>query len=52
MSSSYAPEAGHPNHEAMLAELLEIFQARQVQGRVAFDYLTRMYYGQLQLIAT
>lgn len=48
LSSSYAPEAGHANHEAMLAELLEIFQAHQDQGRVAFDYLTRAYFGQLQ----
>jgi SAM-dependent methyltransferase len=47
LSSSYAPEVGHPNHNPMLAELAQIFQAHQVDGRVAFEYTTRMYYGQL-----
>jgi SAM-dependent methyltransferase len=47
LSSSYAPEAGHPNYEPMLAELAKIFQAHQVNGRVGFGYTTRMYYGQL-----
>ncbi|MCG3120913.1 MAG: Ubiquinone/menaquinone biosynthesis C-methyltransferase UbiE [bacterium] len=48
LSSSYAPEVGHPKHEAMLAELSRIFQAHQVNGKVTFEYLTMMYYGQLQ----
>jgi SAM-dependent methyltransferase len=47
LSSSYAPEAGHPQHEPMLAELARIFQAHQVNGRVGFAYTTQMYYGQL-----
>ncbi len=47
LSSSYAPEAGHPNHAPMLAELERIFQAHQVNGRVEFVYKTTMYYGQL-----
>ena len=47
LSSSYAPEAGHPNYEPMLAELAEIFQTHQVNGRVGFVYTTHMYYGQL-----
>jgi hypothetical protein len=47
LSSSYAPEAGHPQHEPMLAELARIFQAHQVNGRVGFVYTTQMYYGQL-----
>jgi ubiquinone/menaquinone biosynthesis C-methylase UbiE len=47
LSSSYAPEAGHPNHEPMLAELERIFQAYQDEGRVVFEYVTQMYYGQL-----
>lgn len=48
LSSSYAPEVGHPHHEAMLAELFRIFQTHQVNGKVAFAYQTMMYYGQLQ----
>ena len=48
LSSSYAPEAGHPNHEPMLAELERIFQAHQDAGRVVFEYETQMYYGQLE----
>jgi hypothetical protein len=47
LSSSYAPEAGHPNYEPMLAELAKVFQAHQVDGRVGFAYTTKMYYGQL-----
>jgi SAM-dependent methyltransferase len=47
LSSSYAPEAGHPNHEPMLAELERIFQAYQNDGKVVFEYVTQMYYGQL-----
>jgi hypothetical protein len=47
LSSSYAPEAGHPNHESMLAELESIFQNYQKEGKVVFEYVTQMYYGQL-----
>ncbi|MBO0859874.1 MAG: class I SAM-dependent methyltransferase [Chloracidobacterium sp.] len=47
LSSSYAPEAGHPDHEPMLAELERIFRKYQEEGQVAFDYITQMYYGRL-----
>jgi hypothetical protein len=47
LSSSYAPEAGHPRHEPMLVELARIFEAHQVNGRVGFEYLTNVYYGRL-----
>ena len=47
LSSSYAPENGHPNYEPMLAELERIFQTYQDEGRVVFEYVTQMYYGQL-----
>jgi SAM-dependent methyltransferase len=47
LSSSYSPKEGHPNHEPMFAELSEIFKAHEVNGRVVFEYTTRMYYGQL-----
>jgi SAM-dependent methyltransferase len=47
LSSSYAPAAGHPRHEPMLAELRRIFDAHAQDGRVRFEYLTHVYYGQL-----
>jgi len=47
LSSSYAPGPGHPKHEPMLRELRRIFDLRAVEGQVAFDYKTRMYFGRL-----
>lgn len=47
MSSSYAPEAGQPNHAPMLAELAVIFQRYQTNGEIVFEYDTRVNYGQL-----
>ncbi len=47
LSSSYAPEAGHPSHEPMLHRLAEIFDQYQVGGQVAFEYDTLVYYGHL-----
>jgi hypothetical protein len=47
LSSSYAPEAGHPNYQPMLEELRRIFEAHQIDGRVSFDYDTQVYYGRL-----
>lgn len=46
-SSSYTPEPGHPNYERMIAELSKIFHANEVNGRVTFEYITRMYYARL-----
>jgi len=48
LSSSYAPGPGHRKHEPMLAELRRIFNEHAVQGRVGFEYRTRVYYGHLQ----
>ena len=45
LSSSYAPGPGHPNHEPMLRELRRIFDDYVEDGRVAFDYKTRVYFG-------
>src|SRR5262249_38848875 len=45
LSSSYAPEEGHPNYEPMLAELERVFHAHQDEERVVFEYVTQMYYG-------
>jgi SAM-dependent methyltransferase len=47
LSSSYAPEPGHPNYEAMIAELHRIFDRHQVDGQVSFEYETNLFYGQL-----
>jgi SAM-dependent methyltransferase len=47
-SASYAPQAGHPNHKPMLRELQNIFQRHVKDGKVAFEYDTNMYFGQLQ----
>ncbi len=45
LSSSYAPAPGHPNHEPMLAELREIFDAHHDAGKVRFEYETEVYVG-------
>lgn len=47
LSSSYAPGAGHPKHAPMLAELRRIYDEHAVNGRVAFEYRTRIYFGRL-----
>lgn len=47
MSSSYAPQAGHPRHEPMLRALRELFDNCARQGTVSFDYDTRIFAGAL-----
>jgi SAM-dependent methyltransferase len=47
MSSSYAPEAGHPQHEPMIAGLRELFYRYQHAGRIVFPYRTLVYFAQL-----
>ena len=47
LSSSYAPEAGQPRHDEMLAALKNIFDAHQKDGQVVFEYETRVYCGRL-----
>jgi len=48
MSSSYAPEPGHPQHEPMMAGLRELFGRHQQRGQVVFPYRTLVYFGQPQ----
>lgn len=48
LSSSYAPGPEHPQHAPMLRELRRIFDESAVDGRAAFDYKTRLYFGQLR----
>lgn len=47
LSSSYAPVAGQPKYEEMLAELKRIFDRHQKHGTIAFEYDTHVYYGRL-----
>lgn len=47
LSSSYAPEAGHPDHAPMLAELRRIFDTHQQEGQVAFLYATTLFVGRI-----
>ncbi|GIP40765.1 methyltransferase [Paenibacillus sp. J31TS4] len=46
-SSSYSPQAGHPNHEPMLEALRQLFARHERDGRVPFDYETRIYWGRV-----
>jgi SAM-dependent methyltransferase len=48
LSSSYAPAAGHPEHEPMLAGLRELFDRHQQRGEIVFPYETRVYFAQLK----
>ena len=47
LSSSYAPLKEHPNHEAMINSLKEIFQQEQKKNKVLLEYDTEIYYGRL-----
>lgn len=47
LSSSYAPLADHPNHAPMMKELRRMFDAHAFNGRIEFEYNTRVFYGHL-----
>jgi SAM-dependent methyltransferase len=47
MSSSYAPKPGHPQHAPMIDALRALFDATAMDGRISFDYDTRVYVGEL-----
>lgn len=49
LSSSYAPMKGHPNYQPMMIELNSIFDAFQQNGKVVFEYETKIYYGKFPL---
>ena len=49
LSSSYVPSVGHPAHVQMLIDLEAIFAEHQENGRVRFDYETRIYFGRLSV---
>jgi SAM-dependent methyltransferase len=45
LSSSYIPNRGHDDFEAMMRDLDAIFRAHETDGRICFDYDTEMYIG-------
>jgi SAM-dependent methyltransferase len=47
-SSSYVPPKGHPNYAPLAQRAREIFDAHQVNGRVSFEYDSRVYYGPMR----
>ena len=47
LSSSYAPAPGEPGHDAMMAELDELYPVTSHGGTVAFEYDTRVFSGWL-----
>ncbi len=47
LSSSYAPQPGHPGHEPMLADLQRLFERTSIGGCVTLEYDTRAYLGSL-----
>lgn len=47
LSSSYAPEEGHPSYRPMIERLQEIFRQHQSSGVVTFEYDTQVYCAQL-----
>lgn len=51
LSSSYTPQSDDVAYAPMLKELRKIFDSHQANGRVAFEYNTLVYYGQLQSLS-
>ncbi len=47
LSSSYAFHENHPRHAEAMQRLSDTFAAHAVDGKVAFWYLTKIYYGRL-----
>ena len=46
LSTSYAPLAGDPLYEPMLADLRDLFAANEANGRISFRYFTELYFCQ------
>jgi ubiquinone/menaquinone biosynthesis C-methylase UbiE len=47
LSSSYAPLEGQANHAPMMEELQRVFRTHAKDGKIEFEYDTRVFYGQL-----
>lgn len=48
LSSSYMPKADHPQYEAMIAELEQLFEQYQEDNAIQINYATKIYVGQLR----
>lgn len=46
-SASYMPQLDTPTYAPMLARLRRLFDATERDGRIAMDYVTRVFYGQV-----
>lgn len=46
LSASYTPEPDNPSFGAMIASLRHVFEEHQQRGTIAFEYDTRVYFGQ------
>ena len=46
LSSSYVPNKDQPEYPPMMKLLSEIFEQYAANGKVRFDYKTRVYYSQ------
>lgn len=46
-SASYAPDSGHPNYAPMMERLRRLFDESQSDGRVSFEYETRVFIGSI-----
>ncbi len=46
LSSSYSPLPDSPNYEPSMVALRELFEAFAVNGRVQFNYITNLFWGQ------
>jgi ubiquinone/menaquinone biosynthesis C-methylase UbiE len=47
LSSSYSPQPADPNYDLMLRDLRKLFHEHQIDGRISFDYDTRVHFGQV-----
>ncbi|XID92025.1 class I SAM-dependent methyltransferase [Paenibacillaceae bacterium WGS1546] len=47
LSSSYAPQPGHPRYEPMMKALRELYDRCEENGAVNFDYETEIYWGEV-----
>jgi ubiquinone/menaquinone biosynthesis C-methylase UbiE len=45
ISSSYVPNIGQPGHPEIIEAAQKIFDSYQVEGKITFDYETRVYIG-------
>lgn len=47
LSSSYSPQAGHPNFEPTMTALKELFERNEQDGTINLDYETEVYWGEV-----